>query len=76
VIEQRIPPAPQPTIDYIAGLLCMVTADQAGPLLVASMHRIIANGIERGWSSKLAGEYAADFGHRVVAALRQPRPMQ
>jgi hypothetical protein len=74
--EQRIPPTPQPTIDYIAGLLVMVDADKASNLLVASMHRIIANALDRGWSSKLATEYAFDFGERVIAAVRQPRPMQ
>jgi hypothetical protein len=73
---QKIPPTPQPTIDYIAGLLVMLNANEAGNILTSSMYKIVAQAIERGWSTPLATEYALDFGQRVVEALRQPRPLQ
>jgi hypothetical protein len=73
VTQQRIPPMPQPTVDYIAGLLTMVDADKAGNVLVSSIHKLVAGAIDKGWSTPLATEYALDFGRRVVEALRQSR---
>jgi hypothetical protein len=75
-MTERIPPTPQPTIDYVAGLLTMVAAAEARNILASSMYKLVANAIDRGWSTPLATEYAVDFGRRVVEALRQPRPLQ
>jgi hypothetical protein len=74
--EQRIPPMEQTTVDHIAALLTMVNAEQAGNILTAATYRLIANAIDRGWSSKLAGQYAFDSAERIIASMRQPRPLQ
>jgi hypothetical protein len=75
-MTQRIPPQPQPFVDHIAGLLVMLDADKAGEVLASAMYKLTAVAIDKGWPSQVASEHALDFGTRVIAAVRQPRPLQ
>ena len=74
--EPRIPPMDQPTVDYIAGLLTMLDAEQAGSILASTMHKAVAAALDKGWAAPLANAYAVDFAERVIEAVRRPRPLQ